>query len=183
MPVYNFILLYVIEAINQIKNCQIKYDYKSGIYRLSKLQVNNKKIMMKKNAIRPLALAIIKNKNKILVCQGYDGYKFYRLPGGGIEFGETGVETLKREIKEEFDADIENIKYLSTLENMFSYRGQKGHEICLVYLAELKGNRLLDKKEITVLDDEENIAVWAEIKELKKAILYPDGAEKLLNHL
>ena len=46
---------------------------------------------MKKNRIRPLAICVFLNNNRILVAEGYDPIKqqtFYRPLGGGIEFGE-----------------------------------------------------------------------------------------------
>ncbi len=46
---------------------------------------------MKKNKIRPIALCVFLNNNRILVNEGYDPVKqqtFYRSLGGGIEFGE-----------------------------------------------------------------------------------------------
>ena len=81
-----------------------------------------------KNRIRLIVSAIIKNKNKILVQKGYDNEKdeeFYRLPGGGIEFGETGSVALKREIVEEFGSKISNVKFLGIIENIFNYKGGK----------------------------------------------------------
>ena len=77
--------------------------------------MNNKKI-------RPVALLIAIKNNKILVIDGHDYYKhknFYRLIGGGIEFGETGAQAIKREVREEINAEIKNIKYLGLIENIF----------------------------------------------------------------
>ena len=56
--------------------------------------------------IRPNALVIIRKNNQLLSLKGIDektGKVFYRLLGGGIEFGENSKETLTREIKEEFN--------------------------------------------------------------------------------
>ncbi len=53
--------------------------------------------------------AIIKHQNKILIAQrGYSEFKgMYEFPGGKIEKGETQSHALKRELKEEMNADIE----------------------------------------------------------------------------
>ena len=53
--------------------------------------------------------AIIKHQNKILIAQrGYGEFKgMYEFPGGKIEKGETQSHALKRELKEEMNADIE----------------------------------------------------------------------------
>ncbi len=58
---------------------------------------------------------------------------YYRPIGGGIEFGESGSSALIREIQEEIKADITDIKYLGTIENIFTYNGDTGHELVMVY--------------------------------------------------
>lgn len=81
-----------------------------------------------KNYIRPVALLLAVKNNKVLVIAGHDYHKqedFCRLIGGGIEFGETSAQALKREIKEEINAEIKNIKYAGLIENIFSYEGKK----------------------------------------------------------
>ena len=90
--------------------------------------------------IRPLAVAVIKKGNRVLAFKGYDDKKretFYRLIGGGIEFAEKGQETIKREFMEEFGFEPENIRYKTTVENIFTFNGRQGHEIVLVYEADL----------------------------------------------
>ena len=54
---------------------------------------------------------IIKDNNILLVRKSRGAYiGKLDLPGGSIEHGETPVETLKREIKEETNADVANYK-------------------------------------------------------------------------
>ena len=58
---------------------------------------------MLKEKIRPLTLCIIKNNDRVLVGDGYDSKKgevFYRLLGGGIEFGEAAEEALNSSASE-----------------------------------------------------------------------------------
>jgi len=130
------------------------------------------------NHIRPLALAVIKKNNKILVQLGYDNKKnekFYRLPGGGIKFGETGASAIKREIKEEFSSGIDNIKFFGILENIFIYNGKKGHEVVMIYKADLIRKSLYNKIIIQILDNKNVKAVWEDIEILKKSNFYPNG--------
>lgn len=59
--------------------------------------------MLKEGQIRVLALGVIKDGDRIFVGYGYDPVKqqtFYRAMGGGVEFGETSYEALKREFQE-----------------------------------------------------------------------------------
>jgi len=91
---------------------------------------------MKKNKIRPLAICVFCNHNRILVAEGYDPVKkqtFYRPLGGGIEFGESSEHTIHRELMEEIGAEVSDLKYLGTLENIFVFNGEPGHEIVMVY--------------------------------------------------
>lgn len=91
---------------------------------------------MKKGKIRPLVICIFQNDDSILVAEGYDSVKdeyYYRPIGGGIEYGEKSAEALIREVREEIETDIYNLKYLGTVENIFTYNGEVGHEIVQVY--------------------------------------------------
>jgi len=138
---------------------------------------------MENNKIRPLALAIIKKGNKILVQPGYDSkedQKFYRLPGGGIEFSEKGAEALKREFVEEFNSGLNNIKFLGFLENIFTFAGEKGHEIIMIHEADLEKESLYKEKLIKILDHDTSHAIWEDVEVLKKSHLYPDGVIKFI---
>ncbi len=134
--------------------------------------------------MRGLSLVIIKNKGRILVSPGYDKStkeSFYRLPGGGIEFGETSLEALRREIKEELDAEIINCKLLSTIENIFTYESNPYHEFCFIYIAEFKDSSLNEKDEFKILDShDEGKVIWLDINEAEDKNIYPAGVKDLL---
>ena len=86
--------------------------------------------------IRPLAICIFRHNDEILVSEERDpskGETFYRPLGGGIEFGEHSVETIHRELMEEIGAEVKALVYLGTLENIFTFNGEPGHEIVQVY--------------------------------------------------
>ena len=141
------------------------------------------------NQIRPLAICVFKNNNRILVFEGYDPVKketFYRPLGGGIEFGESSLETICRELMEEINADVkvDSLKYLGTLENIFTFNGKPGHEIVLVYDGELSQPRLYDQAVIVgkEANGEDICVAWKNLDEFGegKSILYPDGLLEML---
>lgn len=144
--------------------------------------------MLKEEKIRPMAVCFIKHNGKLLSQEGYDKVKnetFYRLLGGGIDFGEKAEEALKREFQEELGTDLENIKYITTSENIFTYEGKRGHEIILVFEGDLGSREIYEKDNIPIQDSKENRkAVWKDISDFKsgKLILYPDGAPELLGN-
>ena len=141
--------------------------------------------------IRPLAICIFRNQDRILVAEGYDPVKkqtFYRPLGGRIEFGEWSYETICRELMEEIDVEVkrDSLRYLGTLENIFVFNGIPGHEIVMVYDGELCPPELYDQavivgKEVDI--DEAFTAMWKSLDEIGvgKSILYPDGLLELLS--
>ena len=83
---------------------------------------------------------------KILLCRAKGGTTTY-LPGGHIEFGETGRQALMREIKEELGLEASIGAFLGVVENTFLQHGKPHAEINLVYacaLAEGKVKALED---------------------------------------
>jgi len=81
-----------------------------------------KETMLPSNQIRLLVLGLIRSGDRILLAQGYDPVKqetFYRALGGGVDFGESSYDALKREFQEEIKTELTNIKYLGCIENIF----------------------------------------------------------------
>lgn len=92
--------------------------------------------------------AVIKKSNKILATErGYGEFKGgFEFPGGKPENGETKEEALKREIKEELNADIEVNDYICTVE----YDYPTFHLTMHTYFCTL----LSDKLELVYHDEE-----------------------------
>ena len=69
---------------------------------------------------------------RLLLCRAKGSATSY-LPGGHIEFGETGREALVREIREEMGVEAEAGRFLGVVENSFMQHGKPHAEINLVY--------------------------------------------------
>lgn len=145
---------------------------------------------MKPGKVRPLAICVFYHQGRILAARGYDEIKeqiFYRPLGGKIEFGERGAETVVRELQEEIQADVKNLRYLGTLENIFTYAGELGHEIVLVYDGILVDKKFYQRELIEGREDDDELlftAHWLPLEafEGKDAPpLYPDGLLELLH--
>ena len=68
-------------------------------------------------SIEVVAAIIIKNHQVFATQRGYGDWKdWWEFPGGKIEPGECPQEALKREIKEELDAEISVGELLQTIE-------------------------------------------------------------------
>lgn len=92
--------------------------------------------------------AVIVEDDKLLATQrGYGDFKGkWEFPGGKIEQGETHKEALVREIKEELNADIEVLMFLTTVEHDY----EKFHLTMHTYVCSLK-----NKIEMVKHDDNE----------------------------
>lgn len=125
--------------------------------------------------IRFLSLGIVKKDDRLFLCQGFDPIKqevFYRAMGGGIEFGETSLEALRREFFEEIKAEITNIRYLGCLESIFMFRGQPGHEIIQLYECEFVDPYFYKTERLTFQEGEkEKTALWIDINLCKSGEL------------
>ena len=134
--------------------------------------------------IRLLALAVIRDGPRLLV-QKYtlqNGDHFYRPLGGAVEFGERSAQTVQREIREEIGAEIEHVRYLATLENIFKRERQPAHWIALHCEAAFVDRSLYGTERIIGIEASGKPieAVWLDVSQPLDGPLYPQGLLELL---
>lgn len=133
-------------------------------------------------SIRNIAVGLPVREGHVLVLDGTDSVKgeaFHRAIGGGIEFGETAEEALRREFVEELDVSLGTVRLLGVIENIFRYEGTAGHEIAHVFGVESADIDAipLDAR-LHVLDAGQPVR-WVPIAGLDRP-LYPEGSADLL---
>lgn len=100
--------------------------------------------MSSTNKVIRVAAAVITNGDKFFATQrGYGEWRgYWEFPGGKIEVGETPKEALRREIKEELDAEINVGDKLCTVE----YDYPSFHLSMDCFLAKVKSGTLTLKE-------------------------------------
>lgn len=118
-------------------------------------------------SIRVIALGLIQNGDRLFVGEGFDPVKqqlFYRALGGGVEFGETSEVALQREFDEELGTALTNIQYVATIENIFTFNGNPGHEIIQLYSCDFVDRQLYEQESVLFIEgDLKKTAVWVAI--------------------
>lgn len=113
--------------------------------------MNNEKRMMV-----PVVNAIITNdENQILIVKrsmsSRYGKGLWQIPGGRMEFDETQLQALKREIKEELGCEFipSSERVLSAGSYVIEVEGVKVQLIGMLYKGKIKGTITLQKEEIS----------------------------------
>lgn len=99
----------------------------------------------------PTVGALIVNKEgKILLVKSHKWFDKYTLPGGHIEVGETMVEAVKREVKEEVGLDIQVGHLLLMQEAIFAAEFyKKRHFIFIDFACRARDDQVkLDQDEL-----------------------------------
>jgi ADP-ribose pyrophosphatase YjhB (NUDIX family) len=98
-----------------------------------------------------------------LMVQSVKWSNLWGIPGGKIDFGETSVEALRREIKEETALDVADIQFVMTQDCVRSPEFHcEAHFVLLNYTCRVQGS------EEVRLNDEAHSWKWVSISEAKK---------------
>ncbi|MFT4221870.1 NUDIX hydrolase [Dysgonomonas sp.] len=91
-----------------------------------------------------VAVIINENKELLVATRAHEPVKgTLDLPGGFVDLHETGEEAMSREVKEETGLDVDEIKYLFSVPNIYIYSGFEVHTLDLVYLCKIKDTHVL----------------------------------------
>jgi 8-oxo-dGTP pyrophosphatase MutT (NUDIX family) len=103
-----------------------------------------------KTSFRLVALCIICRQNTFLVTEIIDpqnGHILHRPPGGGIEPGESAEDAVRRELWEELNVRLKNLKCIGTVEYSWFYKGNETVERASLFWANAADDPRLSRGE------------------------------------
>ena len=112
--------------------------------------------MQQEGKIKIKAMCLFHKDGKVLISKHFDKVRnesFYRVLGGSINFFETSEAGVRREIQEELLSEIENLKLLDVIENLFVFEGNTGHEISFLYKGDLTRKELYSQNPIHIIEN------------------------------
>ena len=113
------------------------------------------------NQYKSVRVVLLDNDNLVAVL--YVGkVKFYTLPGGGIDEGETPEQAVIREAKEETGCDIEIVHTLGIIEENSKACDWNGINTC--FIAKVKGAKGHQKLTEIEIDEDTQIR-WLNLRE------------------
>ncbi|MBA3662571.1 MAG: NUDIX domain-containing protein [Gammaproteobacteria bacterium] len=130
------------------------------------------------NTIRPKVIGIAKQEDRLLVCEVLNDQgelKGWCPLGGGIEFGETSENALKREISEELGCGIFITGDPFICENIYEHHGFTGHDIVLAFPINFDDPEIYAKKRVQICESCGSLH-WVEWIEMER---FRSGEEKL----
>ncbi|MFZ6656970.1 NUDIX hydrolase [Undibacterium sp. TJN19] len=128
------------------------------------------------------AAAIILNGDDVLLHK-IEGDPFWCVPGGRVDAGEAAAMTIVREMQEELAETVTCGRLLWTVENFFTYRETRHHELGLYFLTHLsEGSRLLTQAGpyVGIEGDLKLTFAWFKRSELQQLDIRPSFLAKAL---
>ena len=130
--------------------------------------------------IETIARGVCVKDGKVLLCRAKGGSSTY-LPGGHIEFGETGRQALVREVKEELGAESSAGAFLGAVENAFLQQGKPHAEINLVYELNIGPDDASVGLPSLISQEDWITFEWCDLGRLEEANLLPAAFRALSN--
>ncbi|MFA4964833.1 MAG: NUDIX domain-containing protein [Thermoleophilia bacterium] len=110
----------------------------------------------------------------LMVEQGHGEERYWLLPGGGVQFGETLSEALRREFQEELGLRVGVYKLLAIVESISPDPSYAKHVVHLVFEVSAPAEVLPEPRDVKVLSAE-----YLDELELQRADVRPPITEFL----
>lgn len=125
-----------------------------------------------------IARAIIIHNGALLVNQSSNaksGQQYFALPGGHVDAGESCVQALERELREELEVEIESGDLCFVAESIYEGRKRNDgtrHELVLFFRATLR-SELTYKKGRLASPEPKKKFLWLPLSQLAQSPLFP----------
>jgi len=120
-------------------------------------------------AIHLLGRVALISNGHILLAHGIGAENTF-LPGGHVEYNEAVKNVILRELREEFDGEVQIKEFIGVIEQSFEYRGQPYHELNLLFSGRLLN---FDYTQIPKSLESHLEFYWQRIDNLREANLLP----------
>lgn len=120
---------------------------------------------------------IIIHDDKLLIMKD-EHSPYYYIPGGRVAMNELSEEAIIREIREELNAEVKVNRMLWVNENFFTEKifNENCHEICFYYLLDLIDDKLLNKGNEFMCEENGKYNLyfyWIDVDKIKDLNIYP----------
>ena len=120
---------------------------------------------------------IIVHKGRVLFQHASEEH-FWFLPGGRAELGESSVESIRREIREELGVEPHIERLLFVNENLFTFQGGAYHELGLYFLLSLPSDAAVYHvgETFSLEEETEHLLLtyhWLPVEQLENLPVYP----------
>jgi 8-oxo-dGTP diphosphatase len=115
---------------------------------------------------------LINESAQILISDEEEyGFRFSKFPGGGLEYGEGLIDGLRREFREECDADVDVLEHFYTTDFYCKSVFNDSQIISVYYMVKpINPLQLIFKEKLFDFDEKGDIRQafrWKELKELE----------------
>ena len=126
--------------------------------------------------VNMIVRAIITHKDHILLTTTTNSNTefasdLYFLPGGHVDYTESAIDALKRELKEEMNVEVNGSEFAGALECTWDRKGRIYHELNLVYKIDVSDQSLENPPEAV---DPFHQFVWCPLSEVAKRKILPE---------
>ena len=127
-------------------------------------------------------VALICNNDEATLLQKEDNGKFWGLIGGRVSLGETTLDAIIRETKEETGVKLlkKDVILIKILENFFTYKETKFHELLYIYKVENNKN-LNGMNDFKTLDKDNVLNKWIPFSKLSEIEIRPEIVKSCYN--
>jgi ADP-ribose pyrophosphatase YjhB (NUDIX family) len=98
--------------------------------------VNVLRVQLGEQVFNLRASAVVCHDGQVLLHRA-EGDQFWTMPGGKVQMGETGADTVQREMQEEIGVAVQVERLLYISEEFFDYNDSRYHEVGMYYAVKL----------------------------------------------